>query len=79
MQASVSVPIGWGSHHSEGLNFEWLLVTHNIVRGHDYPHNYGNKKNHKLICGQDAPGSLQKGRTINNIKNMDLNRVEKEI
>ncbi|MCE3216675.1 hypothetical protein HAX54_007487 [Datura stramonium] len=67
VQVSAPVPTIWGLQHGEGSNLVWFPATQRILFGHDNPQNYVNQENHKLIHGQ-SPGSLQKGRTISDIK-----------
>ncbi|MCD7469063.1 hypothetical protein HAX54_007683 [Datura stramonium] len=67
VQVYAPVPTGWGLQHGKGSNLLRFPATQRILFGNDNPQNYVNQENHKLIHGQ-SPGSLQKGRTISDIK-----------
>ncbi|KAK4364908.1 hypothetical protein RND71_016266 [Anisodus tanguticus] len=61
LQVSAPVPTRWGSQHGEGPKPVLFPAAQNILFGHGSPQMHVNQ----------APGSVQKGRTISDIKSVD--------
>ncbi|KAK4338028.1 hypothetical protein RND71_042515 [Anisodus tanguticus] len=76
VQVSAPVPTRWGLQHVEGPKPVWFPAAQNILFGHGNPQNYVNQSNNRLVLGQ-APGLVQKGRTISDIKTVDPKSLKK--